>query len=174
MPEANVRDPDPRQARRILVGLTIALAAWGIYLAIGATGAFLDSRLWDPRKSLIVIACSAGFLIFWWTILRIRARRTAAVPVAPWNWPSVLSCLVACLGLLLGWVAARPTTPTAGPVDARTAWLGLTAAASLMGAAVLALIGASDPRPQRGKLLALLTFALLLGAIVLFLWRPTA
>jgi hypothetical protein len=172
MPESDVRDPDPRQARRILTGLTIALAGWGIYLAIGATGAFLDSRLWDPRKSLIVITCSSGFLIFWWTILGIRARRKTAAPLAPWNWPSVLSCLVASLGLLFGWLAMRPTAP--GPIDARTAWLGLIAAGTLVAAAVLALIGASNPRPQRGKLLALLTFALLLGAIILFLWRPTA
>ena len=174
MPESDVRDPDPRQARRILAGLTVALAGWGIYLAIGATGAFLDTRLWDPRKSLIVIACSAAFLIFWWTILGIRARRPATTSVPPWNWPSVLSCLIASLGLLLAWLSARSRTPVPGPIDARAAWLGFSAAGSWIAAAVLALIGASNPRPQRGKLLALLTFALLLAAIVLFLWRPAA
>ena len=48
-------------SQRLLAGLLIVLAAWGIYLAIGATGIFTDVGLFDARRSAIVLACSAAF-----------------------------------------------------------------------------------------------------------------
>ena len=37
--------------------------------------------------------------------------------------------------------------------------------------AILALIGLSDPKPRRGKLLGLATILLLLLSVVLFIWQ---
>ena len=51
--------------RHAIVGIMLALALWGGYLAVGATGMFLDDALFDARKSAIVIACVGVFLGFW-------------------------------------------------------------------------------------------------------------
>ena len=61
-------DPVPQEKRfprRIQAGIVVALAVWGIYLAVGATGVFTDVGLFDLRRSMVVLACSALFLGFW-------------------------------------------------------------------------------------------------------------
>ena len=163
-------NPDARQARRLVAGLVIALALWGIYLAIGATGIFIDAGLLDLRKSWIVLGCSAAFLAFWLGILRLRARRTD-LPRDDrlWNWPSGLSLAGALLGMLL-WLAAGASRQPGGSVGPSYT-LGSLAAGLLAISAILALVGASDPRPRRGKLLALLTLLLLGTAVMVFLGR---
>jgi membrane protein DedA with SNARE-associated domain len=60
----------------IMLGVT----AWGIFLAVGsylggidpAGGSFLRH---DVRRSLVILACVAGFLTFWALMLRSRERR---------------------------------------------------------------------------------------------------
>ena len=57
-------------SRRLIVLLAAALAAWGLYHAIGA---FLFNH--DVRRGLIVLACMAAFLGWWLLLLRFRAKR---------------------------------------------------------------------------------------------------
>jgi hypothetical protein len=146
----------------------IALALWGVYLAVGATGVFVDAGLLDLRKSLIVLGCSAAFLVFWLVPLRLRSRRTG-LPVSDhqWSWASVLSLVGTLLAFLL-WLATariRQLEGSAGSIYT----LGGLAAGLFAVATILALIGASDPRPRRGKLFALLTLLLLGVAVVVLL-----
>jgi hypothetical protein len=154
----------PATPRRLLWGLVAALAVWGIYLAIGATGVFTDVGLLDVRRSLIVLACSAAFLGGWMWILRRRTAPSSGSTISLRNWPSLLSLLAALAAYGLwpaSWVAWRAANPA--KLTFVFGWMSL----GLFGiAAVLALIGLSDPRRGRGKLLGLLTLALLLVAAV--------
>ncbi len=61
----------------LLIVLTVALAAWGIYLAIGAYfGGFGGENLaHDFRRSLVVLACMGVFLGIWWTLVLTRKPR---------------------------------------------------------------------------------------------------
>lgn len=66
MTERRQKDP----TRQWIVWLVAALAAWGLYHAVGA---FLFNN--DPRRGLVVLACMALFLAFWLSLLRFRKRR---------------------------------------------------------------------------------------------------
>jgi cytochrome c biogenesis factor len=57
-------------SRRWIVLLASALAAWGLYHAIGA---FLFNH--DVRRGLIVLVCMAVFLCSWMLLLRFRTKR---------------------------------------------------------------------------------------------------
>ncbi len=158
----------PAGSSRLLWGLLAVLAAWGVYLAIGATGVFTDAGLFDARRSLIVLACSASFLGFWSWIL-VRSRRNSAAPLetslaAPLNLPSVMStcCIAAAYAL---WTAAWVAWARGNPANL-TFVLGWISVALFATAAVMALIGLSDPRRDRAKLWGLLTLGLLLVACV--------
>jgi hypothetical protein len=61
----------------LLVVLTLALAAWGIYHAVGAYfGGFGEENLaHDFRRSLVVLACMGGFLGIWWCLVLTRKPR---------------------------------------------------------------------------------------------------
>ncbi len=59
-----------RPEYKLLAGLSLGLAAWGIYHAIGA---YRFNH--DPRRGLIVVACMAAFLAFWWLMLLTRKPR---------------------------------------------------------------------------------------------------
>ena len=63
-------DTRPRAIALIMLALTV----WGIYLAIGATGIFVQRSLFDLRKSFIVVTCMAGFLILWGLVLLYGRR----------------------------------------------------------------------------------------------------
>ncbi len=66
--------PDNAAAqRKLVIGLFVALAAWAIYLAIGA---YLFNR--NPWQSLMTIACMAVFLGLWCVALLVRKSRIAA------------------------------------------------------------------------------------------------
>jgi hypothetical protein len=70
--------PDPRRVQiKVLVVLTVALAAWGIYHAIGAYfGGFGEENLrYDFRRSLVVLGCMGAFLGFWWFLVLTRKIR---------------------------------------------------------------------------------------------------
>jgi hypothetical protein len=57
-------------SRRLIVVLAAALAAWGLYHAIGA---FLFNH--DVRRGLVVFACMAAFLGWWMLLMRYRAKK---------------------------------------------------------------------------------------------------
>jgi len=67
----------PRNDRRILLALTAALGAWGLYLALGAFfGGFGKENL--PQsilRSSVVLACVGGFLGAWWLLMLTRKSR---------------------------------------------------------------------------------------------------
>ena len=65
---------DEKSSRRLIAGLIVALAAWGIYLAVGATGQWTDVGLFDARRSAVVLACSALFLGTWVVVLVLRSQ----------------------------------------------------------------------------------------------------
>jgi hypothetical protein len=60
-------------SRRLIVLLLTALAAWGLYHAVGA---FLFNH--DVRRGLVVFVCMAAFLGWWLLLLRGRARKRPA------------------------------------------------------------------------------------------------
>ncbi len=160
-----------------IVLLATALAVWGIWLAVGATGWFGDRGLFDLRRTAIVLSCSLAFLTFWFTALYVRARSVQAASEkvsgetsCAGNWQTasrptsraaVASVAGGVLMLLVG-VAAR----TARSPELRTA-AGWTALLLFLAAGVAALVALSDPRRPRLQLLGLLTLALQLVAILL-------
>lgn len=168
------------QSRRLLAGLLVALAAWGIYLAIGATGWFADAGLFDQRRSWFVLGCSTTFIGLWLLFLRrafVRKRGRLATsdpgggpslestaPGRALNWPSCLSLAVTVLAWCC-WAAAwfAWLTPDLQPWNAPLGWLSVAAFGL---AAILALVGLSDPVRDAGKLAGLLTLLLLAAAAV--------
>jgi hypothetical protein len=82
--ENRLRDVDPGIAetarpsgRKLLIGLTLALAAWGVYHAFGVFfGGFGAANLgYDFRRSLVVLASMGAFLGIWWLLILSRNRR---------------------------------------------------------------------------------------------------
>ncbi len=54
----------------MIVAITVGVAVWGAVLAVGAW------RLnHNPWRAVLVAACVAAFLGFWWLMLAVRARR---------------------------------------------------------------------------------------------------
>jgi hypothetical protein len=146
----------------VLIG---ALAVWGIYLAIGATGLFTDEGLFDVRRSVIVLICSAVFLSSW--ILIMRFRRVSSESNI--SWASIISLCVMLVGYGL-WMIAHLVWRE-GEAARWTIALGWTSVICFGSSAVMALIGASDPRPRRGKLLGSVTLLLLLLAAGVLIWQ---
>ena len=161
---------DNKSPRRMIAGLIAALAAWGIYLAVGATGMFTDVGLFDARRSAIVLACSALFLGSWVIVLSVRSKSADETDAAIGaSWASIVS-LGATLVSYLMWAIAHAVWQ-GGQGEAWTKALGWTCVALFGISAILALIGLSDPKPRRGKLLGLATMLLLLLVVVLFVWQ---
>ncbi len=157
-----------------LQGLLAGLTLWGLYLAIGATGLFSRGRIaTDPRRSLIVFACSAIFLGSWYYILK-RRRATAGVDretlaqaeSQSWNHASLASAATAVIGYLLwgtAWLMwAQPASKYL------TAPLGYLSALAFGAATIMALVGLSHPRRRKGQLVGVLTIMLLAAAVVAF------
>jgi len=63
--------------RKILLALTIALAGWGLYLALGAFfGGFGKGNLpQSALRSVVVLGCVGGFLATWWLLMLGRQSR---------------------------------------------------------------------------------------------------
>lgn len=61
-------------SRRAMIWLTLALLAWGSFLAVGSLlgGANLQNSF---RRGLVVIGCMAVFLALWWMLLLTQRRR---------------------------------------------------------------------------------------------------
>jgi FtsH-binding integral membrane protein len=65
--------------RAVLLLLTLALLAWGVYHAVGVYfGGFGNENLrHDFRRSLVVLACMAAFLGgWWWLMLAAKPKRS--------------------------------------------------------------------------------------------------
>jgi hypothetical protein len=62
-------------SRRLVLGLFVALALWGMYLAVGA---YLYKH--DVRRPLIVLGCMMAFLGIWLLLLVGRNRRGRRPP----------------------------------------------------------------------------------------------
>lgn len=144
---------------RMIVGIMIALGIWGIYLAIGATGYFIDDALFDPMRSGFVVFFVVIFLGGWLGVLRaIESRSRAAVEAPqsarrPWNWPSLVSLALSSLGLAL-WGVGIATWKTISPQG--TTLLGWGAAILLIAGVTAGMVALSDRKRRRGKWLGLL------------------
>jgi drug/metabolite transporter (DMT)-like permease len=71
MSEPDTNDP----GRRWIVLLVAALAAWGLYHAVGA---YLFNN--DLRRGLVVLVCMGLFLAFWLSLLLLRKKRRPRNP----------------------------------------------------------------------------------------------
>jgi membrane protein DedA with SNARE-associated domain len=61
--------------------LAAALVLWAILFAVGAYLEIgVDQPRHDLRKPLIILACMAGFLVFWGLALWFRSRRKPPRP----------------------------------------------------------------------------------------------
>ena len=169
-----MNDIPDRPAERLPVwvrGLMAALVAWGVFLAVGASSAFGRGGLvFDLRRSLIVLVCSALFLSGWyWVLTRRRFSASANAPASgsDWNQASLLSLLLAVAGYALwgtSWLmrSSPQTLSLMAP-------LGYLSALALGSATIAAMVGLSHPQRRRGQMLGLATLGLLLLAVVLFL-----
>jgi membrane protein DedA with SNARE-associated domain len=65
--------------KTLLLILTVALLAWGVYHAVGAYfGGFGAENLQhDFRRSLVVLGCFSVFLAVWWILLLTRKPRNS-------------------------------------------------------------------------------------------------
>ncbi len=58
------------QSRWLIAAIMAAVLAWGVFHALGAV------RLnGNPWRAVVVLACSMGFIGFWWLMLAARRRR---------------------------------------------------------------------------------------------------
>jgi hypothetical protein len=71
--------------RTFLIVLSLALLAWGTYHAVGSYfGGIGGGNLQhDFRRSLVVFACMAAFLGFWWILLLTQPSRSARTDRPP-------------------------------------------------------------------------------------------
>src|SRR5688572_6121272 len=69
-----------RSGRRLLFAIMLALAGWGLLLAVGAylglwDRAADDGVARDPRRFWVVLGVVGAFLALWGVALAVRARR---------------------------------------------------------------------------------------------------
>jgi hypothetical protein len=164
------QSPNDRLERvRPLWVITGALALWGLYLAIGATGAFTPGAgFYDLRKFFIVVACSAAFLAFWYGNLRLaRMRKMGEVVDRPVSFCSWLALLMSLNAYGLWGLAYRVNEHLA-------VRLGLVSAVLFGCSMIAAMIGLSDRAPKTGKRAGLAAFLMFLVAIILFVVQVNA
>ena len=84
-PDKPVQPQAPSNDRKILLALTAALAAWGLYLALGAFfGGFGKGNLpQSVLRSSVVLACVGGFLGIWWLLMLTRKSRNSRTDRRP-------------------------------------------------------------------------------------------
>ncbi len=157
--------------RRAIALIMLALVAWGIYLAVGATGIFVQRSLFDLRKSFIVVTCMAGFLILWGIVLLCGRRPSSddsRIPARIWSRAGIASLAFSVIGFAT-WgssIAAWKKLPASA-----VTMIGWSAALLIMGSVIAALVSLSDPQPRRGKLLSFFSLLLFVAATVGFFVR---
>ena len=146
--------------------IAVAVMVWAVAIATGS----LRPDRYDPRRSLILVACALGFTLFWFAVLRWRNSRGsdggALVVSNSISWTSVSSAALMSVAFVL-FVSIKLFTPANNSIamDAQS-WLilGLTLAAQ-----VLAVVGLSEPRPRRGKMAGIVSMLLLAIMLVMMI-----
>ena len=163
-----------RPAARGIRAIVIAVSVWGGLLAIGATG--ILAGFFDLRRALIVAACFAAFLGFWGVMLSARSRRLReagqargtdstpatqpASPTRPWSRAAITAAAFSLVAVVF-WGAATAAGSTAPRTAVSLGWLS---ACCFVATGVATLVALSDPRPTRGRWLAVLAaIGILLG-----------
>jgi len=161
-------------------GIMLALVAWGVYLAIGATGMFVQKDMMDVRKSGIVIASVALFLGLWAIVLLGTKSKAAATqsesnivsPARPLSRPGIASLAFAVSGALL-WGIAIATWQWEQISLGATTVIGWGAAFCVLAAATAGMIALSSKRVQRGKWFGALGLIGVAVAFIVFVMRMT-
>jgi hypothetical protein len=161
-------------------GIMLALVLWGIYLAVGATGFFVQASMTDTRKSLVVLVCMAMFLGLWIIVLRRTKPRSddstaevAASPATPpqsWSTSGIAAVVMLVIGGLL-WLAAISSWND--KALSTTTILGWLAALNMTGSATAGMVALSDRRHRKGKWLGLAGLIGLAGSLIGFIARMT-
>lgn len=164
-------------SQRMVLVIMLSLVIWGIYLAIGATGVFVESSLLDARKSGIVIFFVALFLGLWGVVLKGGSqtkREIAGLGTSPasrsrpWNVAGLMTVGLTCLGIVC-WVGAVFSWESA---DLRTTTLlGWAAALLLLGSVTAGIVALSDRTRKRGKWLGFVGLIACLFAVITFIGR---
>lgn len=191
-----------KSTKTITIGIMSALVLWGIWLAVGATGMFIQEDMMDTRKSAIVVAFVALFLGLWAIVLfgskskwkRGDAAGDPAVVGEATSGTATSSSTAtqassSSSGATLPWSRSGLTTVgllLAGVIlwgSAILSWqssqlslttvLGWLAALCVTGSSTAGIIALSGKRRQRGKLLGFLGLLGFAAAFVLFLMRMT-
>lgn len=183
-------------SQRIVTAIIAALVVWGVFLAIGATGYFIESSLFDVRKSLIVLACMAAFLGLWTMVLRSienkpqqsrwaapadgsdspsseaheSQRPTMSQSQSDWSKAGLCSIAMVVLGVLLWVVAVLSFGHVSKTV---TTVLGWSVAGLVIGAATSGMIALANPRQLKGKWFGLCGLLQSIVAFVVFFQRMT-
>ncbi len=61
--------------QKVILGIMLAVLAWGMFHALGAWLNYDEGR--QLLRPLVVLGCVLTFLGFWGTLLAMRARRIA-------------------------------------------------------------------------------------------------
>lgn len=163
-------------AKRFVFGVMMALTVWGIYLAVGATGMFIQDSMVDGRKSLIVVVFVALFLGLWAIVLYgLKSKSQAGETLsqssgAPWS----RSGLTTAGTLLLGsgfWLASAFSFSV--EYLTATTVLGWLAALSFTVSASFGMVALSSKQRLKGKWLGALGLLGFLVAFVVFVARMT-
>jgi hypothetical protein len=172
-------------------GIMLALVLWGVYLAVGATGMFVQDSMLDVRKSVIVVVCVALFLGLWGIVLYgvkskgtgskgagsvnvqdAGSEKTGEVSKTPtaatWSKPGLAATALGAVGAIL-WLAAIASWKNIS-LDGTTI-LGWLAAICIMGSATFGIIALSDRFRRRGKWLGLLGLLGFAGSLIAFVAR---
>lgn len=141
--------------------IAAALTLWGLYLAVGSTGAFAtNAGFFDVRKFFIVAACSAAFLAFWYGNLRLakssEGSDRSSVSISSW-----LALGLSVLAYVF-WGAAYAVN------DELAVKFGYVSVVLFGCSMVAAMIGISDRAPKRGRTAGLVAFLAFLLAIAIF------
>lgn len=153
---------DERETSKPILGIVSVLAAWACILGIGAA-IYPDSRHPQLIRYFLVVGSMGLFLGLWAAMLHAaKSRRIGTAQneiVQPSvSYASIVSVFV--IGLAsIGYGLQYAQVPLL--TDAR---FTLAIVLTLPVAATAALIGLSDPRSRRGKMLGLIT--LLLSALI--------
>lgn len=164
------QSPNTRLERaRPLWVIIAALTIWGLYLAVGATGAFTPGAgFFDVRKFFVVAIFSAAFLLFWFGNLRLAKLRKSGqlaetrISVSSWL----------ALGMSLTAYGLWGTAYALG--EKLAIGFGLVAALLFGCSMIAAMVGVSDRIPKKGKSAGLLAAVLFLLAIGLFILQVNA
>ena len=139
-------------------GLCLALLLWGLYLAVVAS-----LYNYDIRKGVIVLSCTLAFLAVWSAALRFGRNDTSQAVDGPnrccqWALVTAGIGLAMTVATVFQWVS-----PQQGSYRASV----LVSQGAVAVAAILAIIGLSNPGRPQGKWMGLLAIVLSIATIAL-------